>query len=264
MTPNSTTMPISTDEKEIDRWSIRDIMQIIFFAVFLRPLMKFLIGYRVYGKERLPLSGPFVLIANHSSHLDTVSLLSLFPLHQLRAIQPVAAADYFERNRLISWFSRSFFNILPIERHRVTPGNNPIDRMIAALRTGKSLILFPEGTRGSDGEVSEFRPGIARLVEAIPGLRVVPVYLINIGRCMPKGSVLPAPLFCEARVGEPRSFYNHGNRRRELLEKLRASVCELREADGGIQPAREAPIARPRPKVIPAASNPKMTCRKPE
>jgi len=73
----------------------RDLVQIRFFALLVRPLMAIFIGCRAQGRQWLPRSGPFVLLANHSSHLDTVSLLSLFPLWRLREIQPVAAADYF-------------------------------------------------------------------------------------------------------------------------------------------------------------------------
>jgi 1-acyl-sn-glycerol-3-phosphate acyltransferase len=211
------------------RMRLRDLWQILFFALLVRPLMAIFIGCRTQGREWLPRTGPFVLLANHSSHLDTVSLLSLFPLWRLREIQPVAAADYFERNRLISWISHTFFNILPISRCQITPENNPIQRMLAQLRAGKSLIIYPEGTRGSGEEIGPFRPGIAHLLEHAPRLPVIPVYLVNHGRCLPKGEWFPVPFFCEIRIGPPQVF--SGGNRREILERLRSAILSLRNAD---------------------------------
>jgi 1-acyl-sn-glycerol-3-phosphate acyltransferase len=214
-----------------ERLTLRDIAQMLFFGLLIRPLMLLFIGCRVRGLRWLPLSGPFVLIANHSSHLDTICLLSLFPLKRLREIQPVAAADYFERNRFVAWFSRTFFNILPIARHKITPENSPVRRMLAQLHAGKSLIIYPEGTRARGDEIGPFRPGIAHLLELMPGLRIVPAYLVNMGRCLPKGECFPVPFFCEIHLGPPRvlSGDGHGNRE-ELLETLRSAVCELRDS----------------------------------
>lgn len=212
------------------RMRLRDLAQMLFFALLVRPLMAIFIGGRARGMQWLPVAGPFVLLANHSSHLDTVSLLNLFPLCRLREIQPVAAADYFERNRLVAWFSHTFFNILPIARRRITPENNPIQRMLAQLRAGKSLIIFPEGTRGSGEEIGPIRPGIAHLLEQMPQLPVVPVYLVNHGRCLPKGEWLPVPFFCEIRIGPPQVF--SGGNRREILERLRSAILSLKNVDG--------------------------------
>lgn len=209
----------------------RELAQILFFALFVRPLMAIFIGYRTQGRQWLPEAGPFVLIANHSSHLDTVSLLNLFPLRRLRDIQPVAAADYFERNRFVAWFSHTFFNTLPIARRRITQENNPIQRMLAQLRAGKSLIIYPEGARGSGEEIGPIRPGIAHLLQQMPRLPVIPVYLVNHGRILPKGEWFPAPFLCEIRVGQPQVF-NCGNRK-EILEKLRSAILSLKEAKNG-------------------------------
>lgn len=204
----------------------RHLAQMIFFACVIRPFMKLFIGLRVYGLEYLPKSDPFILIANHSSHLDTVSLLSLFPLTRLRTIRPVAAVDYFERNRFVSWFAHTFFNILPIVRKNITPENHPLFRMQAAVEAGESLIVFPEGTRGSGEEIGPFRSGVARLLERIPDVPVVPAYLANMGRSLPKGEYIPVPFFCEVRLGEARIVRGSKN---DILKLLEAGVRELRD-----------------------------------
>lgn len=202
----------------------RDFAQIVFSALILRPFMALFIGLRVRGRERLPKEDPFILIANHSSHLDTLSLLSLFPLARLAKVRPVAAADYFERNKFVSVMSRALFNILPIKRRGLTPETNPIPRMEAALREGQSLIIFPQGTRGSSSSPAHFHSGAAHLIEKCPGIPVIPVYLINMGRSLPKGEWIPVPFFCEVRIGAPCQV--QGNHR-EITALLERAVREL-------------------------------------
>jgi 1-acyl-sn-glycerol-3-phosphate acyltransferase len=196
----------------------------IAFALAIKPFMTLFIGLRVRGREHLAGSEPFILIANHSSHLDTISLLSLFPFSRLRRIRPVAAADYFERNRFVSLLTKTLFNILPIARRNITTENNPLRRMREAIEAGDSLIIFPEGTRGSGKEIGEFKSGVAHLISKLPGVAVVPAYLVNMGRSLPKGEFIPVPFFCEIRIGAPRIF--EGNRQ-EIIKALEAAVLEL-------------------------------------
>jgi 1-acyl-sn-glycerol-3-phosphate acyltransferase len=204
---------------------LRDLAQIAFFALCVRPFMTVFIGLRVRGREHLELPDPFVLVANHSSHLDTLSLLSLFPLGRLTRLRPCAAADYFGRNRVLLGLSRTFFNILPIARVNIRPEDHPIHRMREAIERGESLLVFPEGTRGSRHEIGDLKPGIAHLAEVLPGLTFVPAWLENMGRALPKGEWLPVPFFCEVRLGAPRRL--HGTRE-EMLETLRRELESLR------------------------------------
>jgi 1-acyl-sn-glycerol-3-phosphate acyltransferase len=203
----------------------RDLVQMLFFVLCIKPFMALFIGLRVRGKVHLPQTDPFILVANHTSHLDTVSLLSLFPLKRLRHIQPVAAADYFERNRYIAGFTRTCFNILAIARHEITPENDPVQRMVACLQAGKSLLLFPEGTRGAGTEIAPFRSGVARVLEQVPNIPVVPAYLVNMGRSLPKGKYLPVPFFCEVHLGAPRHLRGS---RQEIIAALEAAVRDLK------------------------------------
>ena len=219
-------MTVTRDNSKHQRSVWRNLAQMIFFALVIRPFLALFIGLRVRGRDHLPDAGPFLLIANHSSHLDTVSLLSLFPLKRLAGVRPVAAADYFDRNWFISAMSRTFFNILPIVRKKITPENNPLDQMRAAVEAGYSLIIFPEGTRGSSGDVSQFRTGVAHLLEKVPDLPVVPAYLVNMGRSLPKGELIPVPFFCEIRLGAPRVL---NGTRQEITRSLEAAVGQLRD-----------------------------------
>lgn len=206
------------------RSAVKHVMQIAFFALVVKPFMTFFIGLRVRGAEHLTLADPFILLANHNSHLDTVSLLSLFPLSRLRRLRPVAAADYFERNRWVSLFTRTLFNILPIARQQISSENNPLRVMQEALSAGDSLILFPEGTRAAGEGVGQFRAGIAHLLLRAPGVPVVPAYLVNMGRSLPKGTFIPVPFFCEIRLGPPRVLEGT---KQEILASLETAVREL-------------------------------------
>jgi 1-acyl-sn-glycerol-3-phosphate acyltransferase len=204
---------------------LRDLTQILFFALFVRPFMALFIGLRVRGREHLSVPDPFVLVANHSSHLDTLSLLSLFPLGRLRHLRPCAAADYFGRNRAVLWLSRTLFNILPIARENIRPEDHPIQRMRRTLESGESLLLFPEGTRGKGSEIGELKAGVAYLAEQIPGLTIVPAYLENMARALPKGEYLPVPFFCEVRFAPPRRL---SGTREQMLGQLRDDMETLR------------------------------------
>jgi 1-acyl-sn-glycerol-3-phosphate acyltransferase len=215
--------------------NLRDFLQILFFVFFVRPFVTLFIGLRTRGLENVPKKGPFVLVANHSSHLDTVCLLSLFPLRRLREIRPVAAADYFDRNRIVSAFSRTLFNILPIPRKDFTEENHPVRRMRDAIDQGYSLIVFPEGTRGSGEELGKFRTGVARAVEGERSVAVVPAYLVNMGRSLPKGEWFPIPFFCEVRIGRPMLLEG-----KDYQEKVAAVEAAVRRLAAG-EPAASTP-----------------------
>lgn len=205
-------------------WTLGHLTQALAHLLVLRPLLLFLVGLRVCGREHLPSADPFILIANHSSHLDAVSLLSLFPLARLRRIRPVAAADYFGRTAAISAVTRTLFNILPIARHDITADNDPRPQMLAALERGESLILFPEGTRGSGHELGRFKSGVAWLAQHAPDVPISPALLVNLGRSLPKGELIPVPMFAEIRIGPPR---HPSGSVEEILAELEGAVREL-------------------------------------
>jgi len=199
------------------------------FAVLVRPFLAFWIGARVIGRENLPVQPPYLLVANHSSHLDTVLILSMLPGARLRELRPVAAADYFMRNGLVFWVTRTFFNILPIPRSGITRENNPLTLMTQALDDGFALLLFPEGTRVTDDaeEMQRFQTGIAHLVEERPDIPIVPIWVEGARRSMPKGSMIPVPIFCELHLGPPRHVTGT---RKEIIATLEAAVLDLKGA----------------------------------
>lgn len=206
-------------------------LQLLFFALLVRPLVLIVIGLNVRHRERLPQDGPAVIVANHNSHLDTLVLMSLFPLARLRRLRPVAAADYFLRNRLIAWFSLNIIGIVPIARDG-TGERDPLAPASAALAEGDILILFPEGSRGEPEQLAEFKSGVAHLAKRHKGVPVVPVFLHGLGKSLPKGEALLVPFFCDVFVGTP--LYWEGNKR-GFLSALEGQINAL-AAEGNFPP----------------------------
>jgi 1-acyl-sn-glycerol-3-phosphate acyltransferase len=124
---------------------IEQTMRLIFF-ICIRILMLVLLGMNIRRKQLLPADGPAIVIANHNSHLDTMMLISLFPLRQLPLIHPVAAVDYFLCNPLMAWFSLKIIGIIPVARTKTAGRHDPLLPCYEALDRGEILILFPEGS----------------------------------------------------------------------------------------------------------------------
>ena len=185
----------------MSRW-----IQIAFFALVVKPLLRVFIGVNLFGREHLPCDGQFILVANHNSHLDTLALLDLFPLAALSRTRPVAAADYFMTNPLLRWFSCNVLNILPIPRTDFTKSNNPLSLMCRAIEAGDTLIVFPEGSRGEPEQIQPFKNGVAHLIHKFPDIPVVPVFLQGMGKSLPKGEMVLIPFFTDIMIGPPRHY----------------------------------------------------------
>jgi 1-acyl-sn-glycerol-3-phosphate acyltransferase len=176
-----------------------------------------------------------IYIANHSSHLDFIVLWSYLPPWLRRRTRPVAARDYWTRNPVRRYLAANVFNAVLIDR-TAAPGTPPaqlgrqaVEQMVDALGAQHSLILFPEGTRGAGEDLSAFRSGLYHVCRARPELDVVPVYLDNLNRILPKGHLLPVPMLSRITFGTPLRL-QAGETKDAFLERARQSVRALKAA----------------------------------
>lgn len=142
-----------------------------------------------------------IYFANHTSHADTIAILAALPPEMRKNTRPVAALDYWGKNKFLSFFCRNGLNAILINR-KASGHLDVLQPLHDALNLGESLIIFPEGTRSNQALPSEFKSGIYHLAQKHKNVELVPVYLENIYRCMPKGTKFPLPLICTVRFGE--------------------------------------------------------------
>ena len=166
-----------------------------------------------------------IYFANHSSHLDTVALWSALPPALREHTRPVAARDYWSKG-VRKVIADKGFNAVLIERDRSKCEGDPLQPLHDALEAGDSLILFPEGTRNHEPLPQPFKAGLFHLAQHYPHVELVPVYLDNARRALPKGSMVPVPLVCTARFGPPLSRVP-GEEKAQFLERARNAVVEL-------------------------------------
>jgi 1-acyl-sn-glycerol-3-phosphate acyltransferase len=151
-----------------------------------------------------PVQRQRVFFANHSSNGDFVLIWTVLPAPLRRQTRPVAALDYWLSSPLRAFIGREVFNAVLIDRRPEARTENPVDQMVAALDEGSSLILFPEGKRNSaDEPLLPFKTGLYHLARARPEVDLVPVWIANLNKVMPKGEVIPVPLICTVTFGAP-------------------------------------------------------------
>lgn len=184
-------------------------------------------GVRPDWRGTLPDAGQRIYLANHASHGDFVLIWSVLPKPLRDRTRPVAGADYWEKDRLRHFIGTDVFRAVLIDRVAEKRTEDPIEVLSRALSEGDSLILFPEGTRNTTEEtLLPFRSGLYNLAVKHPDVALVPTWIDNISRVLPKGEVLPVPLLCSVTFGEPLHL-EPGEDRRLFLDRARSALLRL-------------------------------------
>jgi 1-acyl-sn-glycerol-3-phosphate acyltransferase len=179
------------------------LIKVLFFALLVKPVVLLLLGLNIRGRNNLPKKGPAIVIANHNSHLDTLVLLSLFPLSMIHKVRPVAAADYFLGNGgFLAWVALKCIGIIPLDRSGGADREVLFRGCTQALSEGDILVLFPEGSRGKPEQLSRLKKGVYYLIKERADIPVVPTMLHGLGRALPKGEALLVPFNCDVVIGE--------------------------------------------------------------
>jgi 1-acyl-sn-glycerol-3-phosphate acyltransferase len=193
-------------------------------ALAVTSFARIVTGVRGNWRDCAPDPRPRVYFANHNSHGDFVLIWTVLPPALRRLTRPVAGADYWNASPLRRFFGTRVFRAVLIDRNPTTREDDPIALMAASLDTGTSLILFPEGTRNTtDERLLPFKSGLFHLAGARPQVELVPVWIENLNRVMPKGEFVPIPLLCTVTFGAPLHL-QAGEDKAGFLERAQAAL----------------------------------------
>ena len=199
-------------------------------AVLITGFARVITGAHANWVGCLPEARPRIYYANHASHFDFILIWSVLPAALRPRTRPVAAADYWLGSRLRRMIAQRVFHAVLIDR-TPTRESNPIATMAAALAEGQAIILFPEGTRNiTEARLLPFKSGLFHVARGARTIELVPVWLENLNRVMPKGEFLPVPLLCTVTFGAPLTL-EEGESKDAFLDRTRTALLDL--APGG-------------------------------
>ena len=197
-------------------------------ASLIIGFVRLLTGAQAFWRGGRPNAAQRIFFANHASHGDFVLLWASLPPWLRRRTRPVAGADYWNKSALRHFIGGRVFRAVLIDRERKEGSPDPVEQMVAALAGGDSLILFPEGTRNTtDAVLLPFKSGLFHLANQYPNAELVPVWINNLARVMPKGQPIPIPLLCTVTFGTALPRIDSEDKA-AFLERARAAMLELR------------------------------------
>ena len=195
------------------------------FGLLLAFIARLITGAQGHWKGCPPKAEQRIYFANHQSHLDWVLIWAALPRELRASTRPIAARDYWTSSPFRLWITREVFNAVYVSRQRADD-QDPLEPLVDALKYGDSLVIFPEGTRSNKGLPQPFKSGLYSLAEQFPQLQLIPAWIDNVQRVMPKGEVVPVPILCTVTFGAPITL-GDGEDRRAFLARAREAVVAL-------------------------------------
>lgn len=195
--------------------------------MIVKPFILWFLGVNARNMERLPKNGPAIIVANHNSHLDTLIIMSLFSMSKIMKIFPVAAEDYFCNTKFKERFYKTFIGILPIKRKIGKVKKEELFKDINnTLKDNNIIIIYPEGTRGEDNHINEFKTGVAHIAAMNPNVPIIPLYINGTDKILPKIDVVLVPFIADIYIAEP--LYYDGSSTKVFTEKIKNIVENLK------------------------------------
>lgn len=192
-------------------------------------LCRLISGVQVEIRDAKSISDTVIFYANHSSHLDAMVILSLLPEEVRKKTTIVGSIKYWQASAIRRYISNHVFKTVLIERSgegSASGAFSAISSMANVLEQGYSIIIFPEGTRGNDGTISDFKGGIYHLAKKHRSIKLIPVYLENMNRIMPKGELIIIPLLGRAVFGTPIQLLE-GEHKDAFLARAKSELVDL-------------------------------------
>ncbi|HEX4510497.1 MAG TPA: lysophospholipid acyltransferase family protein [Burkholderiaceae bacterium] len=200
-------------------------------GLVLAGIARLITGAQGHWKGVAPKAEQRVYFANHQSHLDWMLIWATLPTDLRRRTRPIAAKDYWTATRFKHWLTREVFHAVYVERERREGKVDLLAPLAQALEAGDSLVLFPEGTRSNQGLPQPFKSGLFHLARKFPDVKLVPAWVDNVQRVMPKGEVVPVPVLCTVTFGAPCNLLP-GETKVAFLERAHEAVVRLKP--GGV------------------------------
>ena len=188
---------------------------------------RFVMAVRADWRGIEPVAKQRVYFANHVSNADMPMIWTVLPAHIRAKTRPVAAADYWLKNKLRAFVGPEVFNCVLVDRRPEARTEDPMKAILAALDEGSSLIIFPEGNRNmTEDPLLPFRAGLYNMGVARPDVDLVPTWVANLNEIMPKGEVIPLPLICTVTFGTP-IHVTEGEDKDAFLKRAADALLEL-------------------------------------
>ena len=197
------------------------------FGWLLLGFVRLLTGAQARWLGCPPKAEQRIYFANHQSHADLVMIWAALPKELRARTRAIAAKDYWTKTPFRQWITTAVFNVIYVSRDRSSE-EDPLEPLFDALDQGDSIILFPEGTRGHAEEPQAFKAGLYNLAHKYPKVELIPAWINNVQRVMPKGEVVPVPVLCSVTFGAP-IHLQEGEARRVFLDRARSAVIALRD-----------------------------------
>lgn len=198
--------------------------------LIVRPCVWFFFGLNRYSRLKTPVHGPCILAPNHNSHLDTLLLAGLLPIHTLKRVRFAASGEYFYNIPIVSFLLFRFLEMIPVwprSSKKTSNHPDPIDAMSAALEKGDVIVIYPEGTRGLPEETQGLKRGVAKLAARFPDAPVIPIFMRGLGKSLPKGDKIFIPLIPQLETEEP--LFGANQSEDSFMENLALSFQRLED-----------------------------------